>query len=83
MEAPAEQDGTYTNLERRVQRLRQVIPDPGDAKPAWRIFAEAMVRARPQTPFFNPHEIMDEIARVVPAFEVARYEVLAEEGTRL
>ncbi|HRI43516.1 MAG TPA: NADH-quinone oxidoreductase subunit NuoG [Fimbriimonadaceae bacterium] len=83
MLGPAEQDGTYTNMERRVQRLRQVIPDAGDAKPAWRIFAEAMLRAQPQTPFFSAEEIMEEIARVAPAFEVARYDRLGHEGTRL
>lgn len=83
MAAPAEQDGTYTNVEGRVQRLRQIIPPPGEAKPAWRIFSEAELRVTPRTPFFNPGEIMDEIASKVPAFAPARYSNLDGEGVRL
>ncbi|MBX7133095.1 MAG: NADH-quinone oxidoreductase subunit NuoG [Fimbriimonadaceae bacterium] len=80
MEAPAEHDGSYTNAERRVQRIKPVIPAPGDAKPAWRIFAEAMLRANPHAPFFNAGEVMDELGKVVPAFAEARFENLDGEG---
>ena len=81
--APAEQDGTYTNCERRVQRMRPVLSEKGDAKPAWRIFSEMYVRMKPSTPFFNPGEVMDEIAKQYPAFASARYDQLPVEGLRL
>jgi NADH-quinone oxidoreductase subunit G len=83
MEAPAEHDGTYTNLERRVQRMRPIVSAPGDAKPAWRVFAEAMVRSKPQTPFFNPSEVMDDLGKVAPVFAAAAYSNLDGEGVIL
>src|SRR5579862_4176009 len=66
--APAEMEGTYTNLERRVQRMDQVLPVPGEAKPAWRVFSEVALRMSGERPFFNAGEIMAEIARENPAF---------------
>lgn len=36
----AEKDGTFTNTERRVQRVRQAINPPGDALPDWQIISE-------------------------------------------
>jgi predicted molibdopterin-dependent oxidoreductase YjgC len=80
MAAPAEQDGTYTNVEGRVQRMRQVVAAPGDAKQAWRIFSELMLRTTPTRPFFNPGEVMDEIAATVPALAHATYAQLGDEG---
>ncbi len=80
MAAPAESDGTYTNLERRVQRLRQVLAPRGEAKPAWRIFSELGLRIRPETPLFNPADVMDRIAAEVPAFAGLSYDLLGGEG---
>jgi predicted molibdopterin-dependent oxidoreductase YjgC len=39
-----EVDGTQTNTERRVQRLRQAVPPPGDAKPDWWVISELAKR---------------------------------------
>jgi predicted molibdopterin-dependent oxidoreductase YjgC len=80
MTAPAEQDGTYTNCERRVQRMSQILATKGDAKAAWRIFSEIFVRLRPSTPKFNPGEVMDDIAAAHPEFDGARYSSLPTEG---
>lgn len=83
MAAPAEQDGTYTSCERRVQRVAQVIPALGDAKPAWRIFGECMVRAIDVVPFFNSKEVMRAIAQEHPSFARAQYDELSGEGVML
>ncbi len=80
---PAEQDGTYTNCERRVQRVQPAVPPPGDGKPDWRVFSECLLRALPETPLFNPREVMEAIAAEVPAFAGCRYEALGPEGTVL
>lgn len=80
MSAPAESEGTYTNLERRVQRLRQVLPPLADSKAGWRIFSEVALRKSPSRPFFNPGEIMEEIAAAIPAFQGASYETMPVEG---
>ncbi|MBI3721067.1 MAG: molybdopterin-dependent oxidoreductase, partial [Fimbriimonas ginsengisoli] len=83
MTAPAEQDGTYTSAERRVQRLRPILPPEGEAKPAWRIFSEMSLRLRPETPLFNPGDVMERIAREVPVFEAAHFAIIPSEGALL
>ncbi|HZA19623.1 MAG TPA: molybdopterin-dependent oxidoreductase, partial [Actinomycetota bacterium] len=37
--AYAEREGTFTNLERRPQKLEEIVPPPGSAEPPWRICA--------------------------------------------
>lgn len=81
--APAEQDGTYTNCEERVQRIAPILQPLGESKPAWRIFSEIYVRLKPSTPKFNPGEVMDEIAEKHPEFAGARYAALPAEGALL
>jgi NADH-quinone oxidoreductase subunit G len=83
MAAPAEEDGTWTNCERRVQRLRQVIPAPGEAKPAWRIFSECLVRATDEMPMFNAREVLAAIAREHGAFAGVGDSSLEGEGAVL
>ncbi|HVL38004.1 MAG TPA: NADH-quinone oxidoreductase subunit NuoG [Fimbriimonadaceae bacterium] len=79
--APAEQDGSYTNLERRIQRMQHVFGGPGDSKPGWRIFSEVALRITPSTPAFNPAEIMEDIAKEVPWMESNVYDRLDGEGS--
>jgi len=40
----AETDGTQTNTERRVQRLRRAVPPPGEAKPDWWVVSQLAQR---------------------------------------
>src|SRR5256886_10678820 len=40
----AEKEGTFTNSERRVQRVRQALPPPGEARPDWWIAGELAKR---------------------------------------
>lgn len=81
MALPAEQDGSYTSSEGRVQRMPQIITAPGETKAPWRILTELHLRIKPGTPAFNPREIMDEIATQHPEYESARYENLPPTGT--
>ncbi len=80
MTLPAEQDGTYTNYERRVQLMRQVLPENTDAKPSWRIFAEMMVRVDPIRPPFNSRDVLAEIASTVAGWSGVDYGALDGEG---
>lgn len=77
---PAEQDGTYTSSEGRVQRMNQIIPAPGESKAAWKIFTEIMLRIKPSNLAFNAGEVMNEIAKAVPAFESATPAKLSSTG---
>jgi formate dehydrogenase major subunit len=76
----AEKDGTFTNTERRVQRVRKAIEPIGDSKPDWVIFSELMARlGRPQS-YRSPADIMAEIAGLVPEYAGITYERLDEVG---
>ncbi len=81
--APAERDGTYTNLEGRVQRLARVLPPRGQAKPAWRIYEELALRVQPETPLFNANGVFQQIRESVPAFAHIDLASMPAEGALL
>lgn len=78
-----EQDGTYVNVERRIQRVRQILPPRGSAKPSWRIGTELLLRAEGIPPYFNIREILGAIAEENPAFAGIGWDDLAGEGVLL
>jgi formate dehydrogenase alpha subunit len=70
----AEKEGTFTNSERRVQRVRKALDPPGQARPDWWISCELAKRVarRLGVPasgfdFTHPSEIFDEMAKLWPA----------------
>ena len=63
-----EKEGTFSNTERRVQRVRKAVDAPGDAKLDTWIFTEIMRRMGYDQPHLTAAEIMDEIASVTPSF---------------
>jgi formate dehydrogenase alpha subunit len=90
----AEKDGTFTNTERRVQRVRKAIEPPGDALPDWQILAELARRLGAKLAAGNGHvssygrwdyraasEIFDEIAGLTPSYAGISYERLERIGT--
>ena len=64
----AEKDGTFTNTERRVQRVRKAIEPIGQSKPDWLIITELANRFGFDWSYSHPSEIMDEIAEVTPIY---------------
>jgi formate dehydrogenase alpha subunit len=79
----AETEGTYTNSERRVQRVRQAIPPPGQAKQDWEIVcALAQAMGYPMH-YASPAEIWDEIASLTPSLAGISYERLERERVGL
>ncbi|MCC2116744.1 formate dehydrogenase subunit alpha [Bacillus halotolerans] len=71
-----EKDGTFTNTERRVQRLYQALPTLGDAKPDWWIIQEVANRLGAGWNYSHPSDIFSEMASLSPLFGKASYEVL-------
>ncbi|OMP65760.1 formate dehydrogenase subunit alpha [Domibacillus epiphyticus] len=71
-----EKNGTFTNTERRVQRLYQVLPELGDAKQDWWIIQEVANRLGQNWNYSHPSEIYAEMASLSPIFSGANYEVL-------
>ena len=64
----AEKEGTFTNTERRVQRIRKAVEIQGEAKQDTWIFTEIMNRMGYPQPHLTASQIMDEIATVTPSF---------------
>lgn len=72
-----EKDGTFTNTERRVQRLYQALPTLGDAKPDWWIIQEVANRLGAGWNYTHPSDIFSEMASLSPLFGKASYDVLS------
>ncbi|MEE2947117.1 MAG: molybdopterin-dependent oxidoreductase, partial [Verrucomicrobiota bacterium] len=72
-----ESNGTYTNGERRIQRIRKALEPPGQAKEDWLIVAElAEAMGRPIVSSRDVSEIWDEMAALTPNFAGINYERL-------
>ena len=77
----AEKDGTFTNSERRVQRIRRAIDPPGVAKPDWQITCDIAKRLGARGfDFTSASEIMDEIASVTPIYGGISYDRIEDGG---
>ena len=77
----AEKDGTFTNTERRVQRVRKAVAPVGNSRPDWWIIGQ--VGQRMGSDGFNfdsPSQIMDEIARLTPSYGGISYHRLEKGG---
>jgi predicted molibdopterin-dependent oxidoreductase YjgC len=77
----AEMDGSLTNLEGRVQRLRQAITPLASSRPAWMI-ARDLARHMGDTTwdYESAEQVMDEIAALVPAYAGMSYQHLGPDG---
>jgi len=64
----AEKDGTYTNTERRVQRVRKAVESPGDARGDDWIICELATRMGYPMSYGGPAEVMAEIASLTPIY---------------
>jgi formate dehydrogenase major subunit len=81
-----EQEGTFTNGERRIQHVRAAVPVPGDARPDWEVIRDvAAALAGPalasKWKFDHPSQVMDELALAVPhLFGGVNYDRLTGDG---
>ncbi|HEY6011526.1 MAG TPA: molybdopterin-dependent oxidoreductase, partial [Nitrospirota bacterium] len=64
----AEKDGTYTNTERRVQKIRKAVPPAGEAKPDYEIVCSLATMMGYPMDYRAAHEIMEEIAILTPSY---------------
>jgi formate dehydrogenase alpha subunit len=76
----AEKDGTFTNMERRVQRVRKAISPVGDARPDWKIICDLSTKMGYPMGYHSPAEIMEEITSVVPFYAGISYSNLEKGG---
>lgn len=75
-----EKDGTFTNAERRINRVRKVMP-PLAGMQDWEVTQALSKALGYPMDYSHPSEIMDEIAQLTPTFTNVSYERLDELGS--
>lgn len=76
----AEKDGTFSNTERKVQRIRKAVDGPGSAKTDWEIICAISRKMGYAMNYASSREIFEEIARVTPSYGGITYERIEHEG---
>jgi formate dehydrogenase alpha subunit len=85
----AEKEGTFTNTDRRVQRVRQAHPPRGVSRPDWQIICDLAGRIEARLErnvksagweYANPEEVFTEMAGVVPDFGGVNYARIEKKG---
>ena len=84
----AEKEGTFTNTDRRVQRVRKALEPRGQSRADWQIICDLAQRiekklSRPQTAFWayqSPAEVLEEMGRLVPEYAGVKYSRIEKEG---
>jgi len=76
----AEKDGTFTNTERRIQRVRKAVKPPGKARDDWQIICDVSTAMGYPMHYDGADKIMDEIAKVTPIYGGISFDRLEEVG---
>jgi NADH-quinone oxidoreductase subunit G len=76
----AEMDGSFTNFQRRVQRIRRAVPPLGDAQPRWQMAARVIQRLGGSFPAVSAREAFALLAAAVPGYAGLTYGALGATG---
>ncbi len=76
----AEKDGTFSNTERRVQRVRKAVDGPGVSKDDWQITCEIATRMGYDMTYPGSEAIFNELASVTPSYAGISYARIEHEG---
>ncbi|MCD8785001.1 formate dehydrogenase subunit alpha [Staphylococcus gallinarum] len=71
-----EKTGTFTNTERRIQRIYQALEPKGDSKPDWQIIQAVAKSLGYDWGYTHPSQIMDEVSRLTPLYSGVNYDRL-------
>lgn len=77
----AEKDGTFTNTERRIQRVRKAVEPIGEARNDIQIFCDVMTRMGYPCHYESACQVMEEIALLTPSFAGVHYDRLEDANT--
>ncbi len=75
----AEKEGTFTNLEGKVQMIRKAIDPAGESMPDWEIILQLAAAMKNPLPFSSLQQVMDEIRELVPLYRNDQHENTTEE----
>ena len=70
----AEKDGTFTNTERRVQRVRKAVEPPGEARADWEIIQDLSTRMGYPMHYGSAAGIFEEIRDLTPTYRGMSYD---------
>ncbi len=84
----AEKEGTFTNTDRRVQRVRQALAPRGQSRPDWQIICDLAQRIEARLgrthsarwDYRHPSQILAELGSVVPEYAGVLYERIEKTG---
>jgi predicted molibdopterin-dependent oxidoreductase YjgC len=84
----AEKEGTFTNTDRRVQRVRCAIPPRGQSRPDWQVICDLAQRIERRLGrgrsagwgYASPAEVLEEMGSVVPEYHGVKYHRIEKEG---
>lgn len=76
----AEKEGTFTNTERRVQRVRKAVEAPGEARLDWQILCDVANRLGANFNYSSAFEIFEEIRNVIPSYAGITYDRIDKVG---
>jgi NADH-quinone oxidoreductase subunit G len=76
----AEKDGTFTNAERRIQRVRPGIAKPGEAKTDYEIFALLAARLGRTLSYTGPAAVFAELAAATPGYAGITFDGIGPQG---
>lgn len=76
----AEKDGTFSNTERRVTRVRQAVEPLGDVRQDWQIIQDLSTKLGYNMDYETPEQIFDEMTTLTPSYAGINYERLEGEG---
>jgi predicted molibdopterin-dependent oxidoreductase YjgC len=79
----AEVDGTFTNYQRRVQRLKAAVPAPGDAVPRWELAAGLLARLGAPLGAASAREILVMLAQATPGYQGLDFRAIGGQGHAL
>jgi predicted molibdopterin-dependent oxidoreductase YjgC len=76
----AEKEGTFSNTERRVQRVRKAVDPPGEARADWEIISGIATRMGYRMEYAGAEAIFDEMRKVTPSYAGMTFERLDKGG---
>jgi len=76
----AEKNGTFTNTERRIQRIRKAVEPPGQARPDWQIVCQVSTAMGYPMSYSDAGEIFDEMASLTPSYHGMSFDRIDKVG---
>ena len=82
VQSVAERDGTFTNIERRVQRFYRCFDGAPGVRPDWLIFSLLATRLGDAPPTYSFRDLLEEINRSVPGYSQCTLDAIGDTGVR-